>query len=253
NASNTAADLAHFRRVAEGFDAAVTDRSAGTASLALQGPLAAASLQPLTDAALSALRYYHFTEGQVAGVPALIARTGYTGEDGFELYHSAGDAARLAEALVSAGEAFGLRLAGLGARDSLRLEAGFPLHGHELSGEISPVAAGLGWTVKFSKPDAFIGRAALEKERREGSARKVLYFRTGDRRIPRHGTAVVALEEGVPAGSVLSGTLSPVLNEAICSALVAAPFADAPLAADIRGTLIPLRRVTPPFVPLRKR
>jgi aminomethyltransferase len=241
--------------------AAVTlaDRSGDTALIAIQGPRAAAILRalasdPAAADALDALKYYHFATGlALAGIPcSAIARTGYTGEDGFELYHRPEDAPRLAETLLATGAPLGLELAGLGARDSLRLEAGFPLHGHELSADISPLAAGLAWTVKFAKNSDFTGRAALEREARHGPARRVLFFKTGDRRIVRAG-APVTDEAGAPLGTVLSGTLSPILNEAIGSALItAAALADRrPLLTDIRGTKITLHPVKPPFVALK--
>lgn len=224
----------------------LVDRSEDYALLAVQGPAAAAIVQGLTGAKLGLLKYYHFLEGTVAGIHCLISRTGYTGEDGVELYHAAGDSVALAEALMQAG---GLELAGLGARDSLRLEAGFPLYGHELSDKISPIAAGLGWTVKLDKGD-FVGRAALAAEKAAGPKQKVLFFRTGDRRIARTGTPV--LVGGNPVGEVLSGTLSPILNEAIGSALVDSAAAAFPLEVDIRGARLPLQVVKPPFVELKK-
>jgi glycine cleavage system T protein (aminomethyltransferase) len=251
NAGNIAKDLAWMRGQAAGFRVTVTDRSADYALLAVQGPQAAAIVQGLTGTRLDGVKYYHFTDGAVAGVPALISRTGYTGEDGFELYHAAADAPRLAEALLAAGAPLGLELAGLGARDSLRLEAGYPLYGHELTAEVSPIAAGLGWTVKLDKGVDFTGRAALAAEKAAGPARKIVFFKTGDRRIVRAATPVLGTA-GAPVGQVVSGTLSPILNEAIGSALVAAGAADQPLAVDIRGDKIRLQPVKPPFVPLKK-
>jgi aminomethyltransferase len=197
------------------------------------------------------LANYTFCEGTVAGVSCLISRTGYTGEDGFELYHATADAVGLAEALLAAGAPHGLELAGLGARDSLRLEAGFPLHGHELSPAISPVAAGLGWTVKLGKARPSLAHAALTREMAEGAARRVVFFRTGDRRIVR-ADAPVRGADGAIVGRVLSGTLSPLLNEAIGSALIDRAAAGGPLSVDIRGVEIGLLSVRPPFVPLRR-
>ena len=197
------------------------------------------------------MKYYHFTNGLVAGVPCLISRTGYTGEDGFELYHPSGDAPALARALLAAGQPHGLELCGLGARDSLRLEAGYPLYGHELSREISPLTAGLGWTVKLDKGTDFSGSMALAKEKREGSAHKVVFFKTGDRRIIRPETPVSGADGSI-AGRVLSGTLSPMLSEAIGSALVQISASAGALHADVRGSLIELRLVKPPFVELKK-
>jgi aminomethyltransferase len=250
NAGNIAADLSWLHAQSAGFDVEVRDRSQDYALLALQGPRAAVILQSLTGAKLGALGYYHFCEGTVAGVQCVISRTGYTGEDGFELYHAAGDAVALAESLLAAGAPHGLELAGLGARDSLRLEAGYPLYGHELSPEISPLAAGLGWTVKLGKARRCIGHEALVREKSEGSARRVVFFRTGDRRIVRSDTPVLG-PDGVPIGRVLSGTLSPLLNEAIGSALVNKSSADGALGVEIRGAAIALLPVKPPFVPLR--
>jgi aminomethyltransferase len=251
NAGNIATDLAWIRTQAAAFDVVVTDRSADYALLAIQGPRAAQIVQSLTGAKLGTLGYYHFCEGTVAGVHCMISRTGYTGEDGFELYHAAGDAVSLAEALLSAGQPHGLELAGLGARDSLRLEAGYPLYGHELSAELSPLTAGLGWTVKLNKALHCVGHEALLREKTEGGARKVVFFRTGDRRIVRADTPVLG-SAGATVGRVLSGTLSPILNEAIGSALIDAPALAGPLSVDIRGTAIGLNLVKPPFVPLKQ-
>jgi aminomethyltransferase len=251
NAGNIAKDIAWIHEQARGFAVTITDRSDDYALLAVQGPSAAAIVQSLTGAKLDRVGYYHFVEGTVAGVQCIISRTGYTGEDGFELYHPAGDAVVLAEAIMQAGAGRGLELTGLGARDSLRLEAGYPLYGHEITADISPLTAGLGWTVKLDKGADFIGRAALLAEKTGGAANKVVFFKTGDRRIVRADTPVLGVD-GVQVGKVLSGTLSPVLNEAIGSALVATTSAAAPLAVDIRGTLINLQLVKPPFVQLKK-
>jgi glycine cleavage system T protein len=251
NAGNIATDLEWITAQAAAFDVVVTDRSDDYALLAIQGPRSAEIVQSLTGAKLGALGYYHFCEGTVAGVHCLISRTGYTGEDGFELYHATGDAVALAEAVLSAGKPHGLELAGLGARDSLRLEAGYPLYGHELSLDISPLTAGLGWTVKLNKARPCVGHAALLREKTEGASRKVVFFRTGDRRIVRADTPVLG-SSGAPVGRVLSGTLSPVLNEAIGSALIDTPAVSGPLSVDIRGTAIALQLVKPPFVPLKQ-
>jgi aminomethyltransferase len=250
NAGNIDKDLAWIREQAAGFNVEVTDRSPDYAQLAVQGPKAPAIVQSLTGVRLDLVKYYHFTEGTVAGVSCLISRTGYTGEDGFELYHPATDARRLADAVLAAGVPYGLELAGLGARDSLRLEAGYPLYGHEISADISPLTAGLGWTVKFDKGVDFIGRAALATEKAGGSAKKIVFFKTGDRRIVRSGSPV--LGPAGEAGRVVSGTLSPILNEAIGSALVDANAAAEPLTVDIRGVKIALQLVRPPFVSAKK-
>jgi aminomethyltransferase len=256
NAGNIDKDLIWIREHAAQFEVTITDRSADYGLLAIQGPNAAAIVQSLTGAKLGLVKYYHFSEATVAGIHCLASRTGYTGEDGFELYHAASDSVALAEALLAAGQSQGLELAGLGARDSLRLEAGFPLYGHELTPQISPLTAGLGWTVKLEKSD-FIGQAALRAEKEKGGARKVVFFKTGDRRIVRADTPVLDAA-GAQVGRVLSGTLSPILNEAIGSALVATGSLpgetnpDRQLAVDIRGARLNLLLTKPPFVPLKK-
>ncbi|MEI6107362.1 MAG: glycine cleavage system aminomethyltransferase GcvT [Opitutae bacterium] len=250
NAGNIAKDIAWMQEQAKGFNCTVVDRSPEYAQLAIQGPQGAALVQTLTGTNLAEIKYYHFTSGAVAGVQCLISRTGYTGEDGFELYCAAGEGLRLAEAVVAAGVPFGLELTGLGARDSLRLEAGFPLYGHEITDKISPLTAGLGWVVKFDK-GPFIGSAALQAEKAAGSAKKIVFFRTGDRRIVRAETPVLNAA-GTVVGVVVSGTLSPIINEAIGSALVDASAIKEQLVVDIRGTLLNLQVVKPPFVPLKK-
>ncbi len=250
NAGNIAKDIAWMQEQARGFNCSVVDRSPDYAQLAIQGPTAAALVQTLTKTDLAGIKYYHFADGEVAGVKCIISRTGYTGEDGVEIYCAAADGVRLAEAVVAAGGPFGLELTGLGARDSLRLEAGFPLYGHEITDKITPITAGLGWVVKFDK-GPFIGSDVLKAEKEKGSAKKIVFFKTGDRRIVRAETPVLNAA-GAVVGGVVSGTLSPVLNEAIGSALVEAAAAKEALAVDIRGTKLNLHLVKPPFVALKK-
>jgi aminomethyltransferase len=251
NAGNVAKDNEWIREQAEGFAVAIADRSDDYALIAVQGPRAAAIVQSITGARLGTVKYYHFAEAPVAGLHCCISRTGYTGEDGFELLVAPDKAVSLAEALLSVGTPLGLELCGLGARDSLRLEAGFPLYGHEVTAEISPLTAGLDWTVKLDKGSDFVGRSALLAEKERGGANKVVFFRTGDRRIVRAESPVFE-PGGNPAGRVLSGTLSPILNEAIGSALVSVPLLSQPLFVDIRGSRIGLRLVKPPFVELKR-
>jgi aminomethyltransferase len=251
NAGNIDKDVAWMRRQATGLAVTLDDRSADYALLAVQGPRAPAIVQSLTGAKLGLIKYYHFGEGTVAGIHCLISRTGYTGEDGFELYHAADDAVALAEALLDAGKPHGLELCGLGARDSLRLEAGYPLYGHEIDADISPLTADLGWTVKLDKGVDFLGRSALAAEKQSGSPRRIVFFKTGDRRIVRPEAPVFSAG-GATVGTVRSGTLSPMLNEAIGSALVESGAIGQPLTADIRGARIDLHLVKPPFVELKK-
>jgi aminomethyltransferase len=250
NAGNIAKDIAWMQEQAKGVNCTVVDRSADYAQLAIQGPAAVALVQTLTKTDLAGIKYYHFADGEVAGVQCIISRTGYTGEDGVELYCAATAGVRLAEAVVAAGGPFGLELTGLGARDSLRLEAGFPLYGHEITDQITPITAGLGWVVKFDK-GPFIGSDVLKAEKEKGSAKKIVFFKTGDRRIVRAETPVLNAA-GAVVGRVVSGTLSPILNEAIGSALVDAAAAKEALAVDIRGTKLNLSLVKPPFVNLKK-
>ena len=250
NAGNITKDIAWMQEQAKGFNCTVTDRSADYGQLAIQGPKAAALVQTLTATNLTDLKYYHFTNGEVAGVKCLISRTGYTGEDGVELYCAAGDTERLADAVVAVGGPFGLVLTALGARDSLRLEAGFPLYGHEITEHINPIAAGLGWVVKFDK-GSFVGSDVLLAAKTNGTAKKIVYFKTGDRRTVRAETPVLD-GAGTKVGVVVSGAMSPLLNEAIGSALVDTAASKHPLCVDIRGTKIDLQLVKPPFVTLKK-
>jgi aminomethyltransferase len=247
NASNAAKDVAWLRTHAEGLDVEVLDECARWAQLALQGPRAEEILAPLTPVPLAGLKRFAFAEGAVAGAAGcLISRTGYTGSPGFEIYLPAASAVPVARALLEAGRPLGLIPAGLGARDSLRLEAGYPLYGHEISERISPIQAGLGWAVKFSKPD-FIGREALRRQAEGGPPSSVVLFSLEDRRIARQGAAVFAGE--LKVGEVLSGTQSPTLGKPIGSALVAAGHAgSSALTVDIRGHRVPMSLSAGPFV-----
>ncbi len=244
NASNIEKDFAWISDHARVFDCDVSDRSDSYALLALQGPAAVSILQPLVETSLDDLRYYHFTTATIDGEEAIVSRTGYTGEDGFELFLNPVSAERIAEKLLEAGKNSGLELAGLGARDSLRLEAGFALYGHEISATISPLQAGLGWTIAWEKIE-FIGRPALLKQKETGPDPRVAFFRTGGRRIVRPETPVSGPDGEV--GAVLSGTLSPQLNEAVGTALVRKDALKSPLSAEIRGQNLPLEIVKPPF------
>lgn len=250
NASNTPRDLEWLQSHTAGFEVVVQDESSLWGQLALQGPLALEILQPLCQQRLESLPRMGFTIGGVGTVPGIIiARTGYTGEDGFELYAPAAQTEALAVTLLAAGKANGLLLCGLGARDSLRLEAGLPLYGHELSEKITPLQAGLGWSVKLDKAADFMGKAALIEEKTQGLKQRVIFFTLADRRIARQGTPIYLGETQV--GEVLSGSLSPHLNQAIGSALVdtaalsTAKAEGTSLEADIRGTRFALTRGKP--------
>lgn len=251
NASNAQVVLDALTERATGFDTEVRDDRDGYALIAVQGPAAPGILASVTDADLDGLKYYAGLPGTVAGVPALIARTGYTGEDGFELFVAPGDAEKLWQALTEAGAEAGLVPCGLSCRDTLRLEAGMPLYGHELTTATTPFDAGLGRVVKFDKPGDFVGRAALEAaaERAETAPpRKLVGLIATGRRVPRAGYPVVAGGEII--GEVTSGAPSPTLGKPIAIAYVDASHAapgTAGVAVDIRGSHEPYEVVALPF------
>jgi aminomethyltransferase len=225
----------------------LTNVSNETGLLALQGPLAERILRPLTETPLGDIVFYHCLPGSVAGFPAIISRTGYTGEDGFELYVAAADAPALWQKLLAAGAPEGLLPAGLGARDTLRLEAGYCLYGHELSEEITPLEAGLGWTVKLEKGADFIGREALARAKQEGLRQKLVGIELRDRGVARAGYAI--LRDGARIGELTSGTQSPTLNRPIALGYVPPEHAVAgtEIAIEIRGKAVPAAIVPLPF------
>jgi len=250
NAANTEKDVAWLneqRTQRSDLKVDVIDVSDRTGMLAIQGPQAEAILQRLTRADLSEVEYFHAIETDVAGVPAMVARTGYTGEDGFELYFPIEHAVVLWDRLLEAGTPDGMLPIGLGARDTLRLEACLPLYGNELSAEITPLEAGLSWVVKFDKGD-FIGREALLRQRSEGIPRKLVGFKMVERGgVPRSHCEVQV--EGKTVGFVTSGTTSPTLRENIGLALVAREYAGVgrPLNIVIRGRPVRAEQVKTPF------
>ena len=256
NASNAQIVLDSLVERAEGFDAVVRDDRDAYALLAVQGPESPGILASLTDADLDGLKYYAGLPGTVAGVPALIARTGYTGEDGFELFVSPGDAEKLWEALTEAGAAAGLIPCGLSCRDTLRLEAGMPLYGHELSTSLTPFDAGLGRVVKFEKDGDFVGRTALTAaaERAAAQPPRVLVGLVAEgRRVPRAGYSVVA--DGRVIGEITSGAPSPTLGKPIAMAYVDAAHSapgTAGVGVDIRGSHEPYEVVALPFYKRQK-
>ncbi len=215
----------------EDADVTLRDRSDEIAQLALQGPLAETILQKLTTVDLSQIHYYSFqTNVNVAGVPSLVSRTGYTGEDGFEIYMDASQATSVFESLMEKGAPFGLEPIGLGARDTLRLEARLPLYGHELLDDISPLEAGLGMFVKTAKFD-FIGKDALLSQKENGLRRKIVGFEMKDRGIARGGFQVFGSDG--PIGFVTSGTFSPTFNKSIGLAMVELPYTEVGTEFDI--------------------
>ncbi len=246
NAANLDKDRAWFETAAKGYDVAFTDLSDDVGLVALQGPKSQKILAKLTDADLDAIRFYHFGPGSVAGKNAIISRTGYTGEDGFELYLDAADTAHVWRELLAAGEADGLIPAGLGARDSLRLEVGYILYGNDLDERRTPLEAGLGWAVKLDGED-FIGRDALKRQKEQGLTEKLVGFVLQEKGFPRQHYEV--RYEGEPAGEVTSGVLSHSTGKGVGMAYVPAEAAKPGTRIDvvIRDRAIPAEVVRPPF------
>ena len=209
NASNQEKDYQHIKE-ANRWNASVEFASGRYAQIAVQGPRSPETLQKLTRVNLAAIRYYSFVDGEVGGHATRIARTGYTGEDGFEIYVSPEAAAGIWDSLLDAGEEYGIKPCGLGARNTLRLEAAMALYGHEIDASITPLEAGLAWITRFDKGD-FNGRTALQKQQGQGVRRRLTGFEMRGRGIARDGYQVMV--DGSPAGWVTSGGPSPTLNK----------------------------------------
>lgn len=222
------------------------DESDRVALIALQGPDAEGILAPLTDVDLSAIAYYRFTGGRVSGTPCVVSRTGYTGEDGFELYCDASAAVEVWRAVLSAGDGRELRPAGLGARDTLRLEVGYALYGHDIDEATTPLEAGLGWTVKLDKGD-FVGRDALILQKERGVERKLSGFMLRTRGFPREGYEI--RHDGEKAGTVRSGTVGPTVGVGIGTTYLPVELAKpgTGIAVVIREREVPAEVVRMPF------
>jgi aminomethyltransferase len=250
NGSHIADDYAHIaEHIKDVGDAVAVDASSRYALIAVQGPKAIAVVQPLTGVDLASLKYYWFTHGEVAGVRATVSRTGYTGEDGFEIFVPPSAADRLWQALLASGE--GIVPCGLGARDTLRLEAGMRLHGNDIDRTTTVLEADLGWTIGWSKPD-FLGADALRRQKAEGLRRRIVGFEMIDRGIARHGHDVHIGRE--KAGIVTSGTQTPYLKKAIGLAYLpvehTAPGTE--FEVDIRGRRARAQVVKLPFYHRRR-
>ncbi len=245
NAASRPRVLAQLEKYRQGFDAHLIDQTLETAMIAVQGPAALATAQRHFDEALTDVPYYHCVEGTFLGTPAIASRTGYTGEDGFELIVPNDRAVDTWEALMDAGRVFGIVPAGLGARDTLRFEAAMPLYGHEMDETVNPYAAGLGWAVKLKKGD-FVGRDALLKFKGEPGTVRVGLEIVG-KRIPRQGYPVK--QDGREVGVVTSGTFSPTLARPLAMASVSPEVSalGTPLTVDVRGQEEPARVVPLPF------
>jgi aminomethyltransferase len=251
NASNTVKDYRWIADHAESFrDVVAVDATARYALIAVQGPASRDLLQALTTIDLGALKYYWFTAGEVAGVRATVSRTGYTGENGYEVFVPPTAAERLWKALIEAGRTVDARPAGLGARDTLRLEAAMRLYGNDIDETTSILEADLEWIIAWEKGD-FLGRSVLARQREQGISRRLTGFEVLDRGIARHGYQVVA--NGAVAGVVTSGTQTPFLKKAIGLAYVpAAMKAGDEIDIDIRGRLSRARLVPLPFYKRRR-
>ncbi len=246
NASNTEKDFQWLLENTEKLNVQVANISAHTAQIAIQGPKAEVILQKLTDYNLNSLKYYRFDFAKVDGVAGLVSRTGYTGEDGFEIYAGPEFAGQMWEKILDAGKDEGILPIGLGARDTLRFEAGLPLYGQELSPEITPWEAGLGLFVKLDKED-FIGKAALVKQKQEGLTRRLIGFEMVERGIPRSHYPIAV--NGQEIGWVSSGSYAPSLDKNIGLGFVDAQFAllGAEIEVVIRGKGVKAKVVKTPF------
>ena len=246
NAGNTKKDVEWLLYHAKGYDVRVTDVSKQWCQIALQGPRAQEILQPLTSAALPAIKYYGFVQDKVSGVPCIVSRTGYTGEDGFELYGPAASAETLWYAVLGAGAPHGLVPAGLAARDTLRLEAKMALYGNDIDETTTVLEADLGWILKIEKGE-FLGREALLRQKAEGLTRMLVGFETEGRAVARHG--YVATSKGQPVGTVTSGTFAPFLKKNIGLAYLPIALTEpgSRFEIDIRGRAEPAVVVPTPF------
>ncbi len=245
NASNRKVDFDWMKKhLPSGL--ALTDESDETALIAVQGPRAEELLCEISDRMIARqLKYYWAQETPVLGKPCYLSRTGYTGEDGYELYLKASDASFVWNGLLERGKKMGITPCGLGARDTLRLEMGYALHGHEIAPDITPLQANLGWVVKLQIPAEFIGKDALKKEAAEGPKRILKPFVVEDRRIARQGYRIFS--SGQPVGEITSGTMSPHTKHPICLGFVARGSKE-PYTVEVRESQVPLKMVPLPFV-----
>jgi aminomethyltransferase len=247
NASNRDKILGWFQEHLGNYDAYVADSSEELAMIALQGPRSEGILQRMTGDRLSELQYYRGVKGKIGGVPSIIVRTGYTGEDGFEIIFPVEQSERFWMELLEIGREAGLVPVGLGARDTLRIEAAMPLYGNEISEETNPLEAGLGFAVDLDEPGDFIGKEALLEVRRTGLRRKIAGFHVKGSRVARQGHRI--FKDDRPVGEVTSGTYSPMLDRNICMGYIPVGYTrgKAGLEVDIRGRRSRLRRVRRPF------
>ena len=248
NAANSDKDYEWVVKHSASFDVNTKNTSPETSQLALQGPEAKHVLQPLCDVSLNDLSYYNFKKGRVNNVESIISRTGYTGEDGFELYLPPGKVSEVFRSLMEQGQSYGIQPIGLGARDTLRMEMGYPLYGNEIDSRPTPLDAGLGWVIQFDKGE-FVGREPLLKQKEQGLQRKLVGVKLLTRGVPRAHYQV--LKNGESVGEVTSGTFSPTLNTGVGLCYVSREYSDVGthLEVEIRNQLVFAEIVKLPFVP----
>ncbi|MGH3950327.1 MAG: glycine cleavage system aminomethyltransferase GcvT [Pseudonocardiaceae bacterium] len=249
NAANAEVAATELTERAEGFDAKVVDSTAEYALIAVQGPRSADIVRGVSDADLDSLKYYASMPATAAGIDVLLARTGYTGEDGFELYCTPGQAPSMWGALSEVGRQHSLLPAGLACRDTLRLESGMPLYGHELTDRLTPFEAGFGRVVKFEKEGDFVGREALAARKEAGPERVLVGLAGAGRRAPRAGYPVLDAGGEKRIGEVTSGALSPTLGHPVAMAYVPAEHSEPGigLLVDVRGKTVSVEVVALPF------
>jgi aminomethyltransferase len=247
NASNIEKDWAWANNHTAGYSVNLTNESDETSLVAIQGPDSEKVMQKLTDTDLSTLGYYHHVSGEVAGRKALIARTGYTGEDGFELYLRPEDAEAVWDSVMEAGKESGIKPVGLGARDTLRLEVGYPLYGNDIDHTTTPIEAKLGWVVKLKTDKDFIGREIMERQKKEKPSRYIIGLEVLGKGFPRHGAEL--FDGNRKVGIVTSGSIAPALGHGVCLAFVEKGYhkVDTELEAEVRGKRIPVKAVKLPF------
>jgi aminomethyltransferase len=249
NASNKDVVTAALTKRAQAFDVEVNDESNSWVLLAIQGPNSVKILSKITTAPLVELNYYAISEAQIANIDCLLARTGYTGEDGFEIYIPVDSAKQVFDQIMDAGKDHGLLPTGLACRDTLRLEAGMPLYGHEMNLEINPYQAGFGKVVRLDKSDDFVGKTALTKLSQLAQDKVLVGLAGEGKRAARADYEVFVEGSESPIGVVTSGALSPTLGFPVAMAYLSADFAlaDTPISVDIRGAMTPFTVVKLPF------
>lgn len=249
NASNTDKDFEWVQKQTQGFDVQVDNTSDRTAQFAIQGKHAEAVLKPLVDVPVEDIDYYTFTQGRVDGVDSVISRTGYTGEDGFEVYLPADKAVQVYDKIMEAGKAYDIQPIGLGARDTLRIEMGYPLYGQEIDAEHCPLEARLGFVIKLKKEADFVGKEALKKQKEAGLPRKLVAIKLLQRGVPRSHYRI--LQDGQAVGEVTSGTFSPSLNTGVALCYVPTELARTGnrVEVEIRSQAVPAEIIPLPMVP----